>query len=227
MSMNQKNTQNLLIIKSGLRKRFLVKRQTLEKGFVDQASKTITKKLFTKIKKLKPSNILVYLSVNNEVETKAIIDYLTFDGKRIFLPKFAQNTPGVKLGRHSENTPGVKNASGYFFAAFTGWGNLEPESYGILQPTDSWDTPGVNQVVSSHTPGVSIDLAIIPGVAFDKSGVRLGYGKGVFDKLLADSKAFKIGLAYDFQIVDKLPKEAHDLVMDMVVTEKRLIDHRS
>ena len=55
------------------------------------------------------------------------------------------------------------------------------------------------------------------------NGVRLGYGKGVFDRLLADSKALRVGLAYDFQIVDELPREKHDLVMDLVVTEKRII----
>ena len=67
-----------------------------------------------------------------------------------------------------------------------------------------------------------MDVSIIPGVAFDKKGVRLGYGKGVFDRLLAKSQAFKIGLAYDFQIVDELPREKHDLVMDIVESEKKV-----
>ena len=53
--------------------------------------------------------------------------------------------------------------------------------------------------------------------------MRLGYGKGVFDKLLSKSKALRIGLAYDFQIVDEIPQEKHDLVMDLVVTEERVI----
>ena len=65
-----------------------------------------------------------------------------------------------------------------------------------------------------------MEVAIIPGLAFGKNDTRLGYGKGVYDQLLANFKGLKIGLAYDFQIVDKLPKERHDLKMDMVLTEK-------
>ena len=65
-----------------------------------------------------------------------------------------------------------------------------------------------------------IEVAIVPGVAFDKLGVRLGWGKGVYDRLLADFKGIKIGLAYEFQIVNELPKGKHDLAVDIIFTEK-------
>lgn len=67
-----------------------------------------------------------------------------------------------------------------------------------------------------------IEVAIVPGLAFSKDGARLGYGKGVFDKLLLGSGAIKIGLAYEFQIVNKLPQEKHDMKMDFVITEKKI-----
>jgi len=66
----------------------------------------------------------------------------------------------------------------------------------------------------------AIDLYIIPGVAFDKQGNRLGRGGGFYDKLLFGKNSFKIGLAFEIQIVDTVPHEAHDIPMDFVVTER-------
>ncbi len=63
----------------------------------------------------------------------------------------------------------------------------------------------------------SIDLAIIPGVAFDISGKRMGRGKAYYDKLLKSSNAYKIGVCFNFQIVDSVPIDEHDIVMDRVL----------
>lgn len=65
----------------------------------------------------------------------------------------------------------------------------------------------------------TLDMVLVPGVAFSKSGVRLGYGKGVYDQLLKGSRAVKIGLAYDFQIFDEICKDEFDIKMDFVVTQ--------
>ncbi|MCR4324483.1 MAG: 5-formyltetrahydrofolate cyclo-ligase [Candidatus Curtissbacteria bacterium] len=97
---------------------------------------------------------------------------------------------------------------GYILAELSDLNNLIAGPYGVLQPK-----------VMHEVNNSSVDLAIIPGVAFSKDGIRLGYGKGVFDKLLAGSKAVKIGLAFNFQAVDELPREKHDLVVDILVNE--------
>jgi 5-formyltetrahydrofolate cyclo-ligase len=70
-----------------------------------------------------------------------------------------------------------------------------------------------------------IDLAIVPGAAFDYSGNRLGYGAGYYDSLLAERKRkmLVIALAYEEQIVDSIPPEEHDVQVDMIVTDKRVI----
>jgi len=73
-----------------------------------------------------------------------------------------------------------------------------------------------------------IDLVIVPGVVFDKSGHRIGYGHGYYDRFLdnlekINKNAVKVGLAYDFQIADKVPIEKHDVPVDKIVTEKRII----
>lgn len=69
----------------------------------------------------------------------------------------------------------------------------------------------------------TIDLAFIPGMAFDERGNRLGFGKGFYDRLLPQIKALKVGIAYEFQIVGSLPAKPSDVPMDYLITEQRII----
>ncbi len=62
-----------------------------------------------------------------------------------------------------------------------------------------------------------VDLFVIPGLAFDKNGNRLGFGMGCYDRLLNGAKGYKIGICYVFQYVDALPSDAHDIKMDEVI----------
>lgn len=68
-----------------------------------------------------------------------------------------------------------------------------------------------------------INVALIPAVAFDHSGHRIGFGGGYFDRLLKKLHCTTIGLAYEFQIIDKVPVHSYDLPVDYIVTEKRII----
>ncbi len=71
-----------------------------------------------------------------------------------------------------------------------------------------------------------LDIIIVPGIAFDEKGRRIGSGKGYYDTFLSELKGKKpiIALAFDFQIVDEIPSEPHDVHMDKIVTEKRIIN---
>lgn len=68
-----------------------------------------------------------------------------------------------------------------------------------------------------------IELVVVPAVAYDRNGNRLGRGKGFYDRLLATTKATKVGVGYEFQIVDEIPAEQHDVPMDMIVTQQTVI----
>lgn len=68
-----------------------------------------------------------------------------------------------------------------------------------------------------------IELMVIPAVAFDRKGNRLGRGKGFYDRLLSSTDAAKIGVAYEFQLVESLPVEPHDVPMDMVITQSETL----
>lgn len=65
----------------------------------------------------------------------------------------------------------------------------------------------------------SVDLVFVPGIAFDKSCHRLGYGKGYYDRFLEKINAFTVGLAYSFQVIDNIPTDSHDVRLNMILTE--------
>lgn len=89
---------------------------------------------------------------------------------------------------------------------------LELGSFHIEEPTGN-DTVDPDE----------LELIVVPAVAFDRKGCRLGRGKGFYDRLLSHSKATKIGVGYEFQLMDEIPSEAHDVPMDMVITEQTTI----
>jgi len=93
---------------------------------------------------------------------------------------------------------------------------LQPGAFGILEPVA--DSPVVDASL--------VEVALIPGAAFDLRGNRIGYGKGFYDRLLPGVSALKIALAFDRQIVESIPAEPHDIAMDLLVTDERLVDFR-
>lgn len=68
-----------------------------------------------------------------------------------------------------------------------------------------------------------LELIIVPAVAFDRTGNRLGRGKGFYDRLLSGTSATKIGVGYEFQLLDEIPAEPHDVKMDMVITQNSTV----
>lgn len=90
--------------------------------------------------------------------------------------------------------------------------SLEIGAFDIEEPTGS-----------NLTDVADIELMVIPAVAFDRSCNRLGRGKGYYDRLLNSSKALKVGVGYDFQLLDEIPCEPHDVPMDMVITQNSVI----
>ncbi len=89
--------------------------------------------------------------------------------------------------------------------------SLKRGSFGILEPE------------GEEFPKEKIDVVFVPAVGFDKSGHRIGYGKGYYDRFLKETKGIKVGVAYDFQIVDRIPFEEHDVPVDLIVTPTQII----
>ncbi len=178
--------------KDKIRKKILSIRNNLPSSEVNKKSETICKKVLALDEIKKCQNVLAYLPIDNEVETKLIIDSLVQSDKKVFLPKFLNGK--------------------WTIVEFKNWNEIESGPFNILQPKEN-----------THVDVNKIDIAIIPGVAFDKNGARLGFGKGVYDRLLKTFPNLKIGLAYEFQIIGSIPKEKSDLGMDWVLTENRTL----
>lgn len=89
---------------------------------------------------------------------------------------------------------------------------LELGAFHIEEPT------GTNTIDPNE-----LELIIVPGVAYDRKGNRLGRGKGFYDRLLSDINATKIGVGYEFQLFDEIPAESHDVKMDAVITQNQCI----
>jgi 5-formyltetrahydrofolate cyclo-ligase len=93
-----------------------------------------------------------------------------------------------------------------YFCQFLDKNQMKRNSYNILEPTGK-----------AFMDIQLIETLIIPGIAFDQSGNRLGRGKGYYDRFLANSKAFKIGVCFEFQYFEHIPAHAHDIKMDVVI----------
>jgi 5-formyltetrahydrofolate cyclo-ligase len=81
--------------------------------------------------------------------------------------------------------------------------------FGIMEPPPS-------------VPISEIDILVVPGIAFDKTGCRLGYGKGYYDRLMSGKRTFSIGLAYSFQLLENLPYDRYDKRLDAIASEDGL-----
>jgi 5-formyltetrahydrofolate cyclo-ligase len=94
--------------------------------------------------------------------------------------------------------------------------DVAPGYRGILEPQ-----PQHARAVVPH----ALDLVLVPGVAFDLQGGRLGFGAGLYDRLLGQlpRDIAKIGLAFDFQVISRLPHQPHDVLLDAIVTDRRVV----
>jgi 5-formyltetrahydrofolate cyclo-ligase len=183
--------------KERIRKIIKEKRRKQIKEENRKKSKEIKEKLFN-LKEYKEANtILFYVSYNCEVFTHDMIREALKE-KVVVVPISNKENFSIKLSKLGKLT------------------DLKTSSYNILEPR--------KECIKDVAIDV-IDLIIVPGVAFDCRGNRLGHGKGYYDRLLRNAKGItKIGLTFEFQIVENITIEKHDISMDKIITEKRIID---
>lgn len=140
--------------------------------------------------------IAITLSRDTEVETRSVIRMCWNIGKTVLVPKCY---------------PREKNMD---FRKITNFDQLETAYAGLQEP---------NPNLTTAFDKADIDLIIVPGVAFTKSGFRIGYGGGYYDRFLTDYTGRKISLAFELQMVSNLPIEEHDLPVEKIITEKRVV----
>ena len=183
-------------MKEKLRKEKKEKRIKQTKEENRKKSKEINERLLGLKEYKEAETVLFYISYNGEVFTHEMIKEALKE-KNVVVP----------ISNKEDNTLRL--------SVLKSWGDLEIGSYGILEPKEE---------CIKESSIDDIDLVIVPGVGFDNKGNRLGHGKGYYDRLLKQliNKPV-IGLAFEFQIVEKIPSEKHDVKISMVVTEDRAI----
>ena len=140
---------------------------------------------------------LIYISVNNEVETSRIIRYLFENNKKVAVPHC--------IGKEM------------FFCYINSTDDLIEGKFGI---------PSVDIRNSKKVSDFNRTLCIVPGISFDNKGNRLGYGGGYYDRFLSANKLPTLGLCYERCISSNIPSNNYDVKIDSVLTEIRLRNHK-
>lgn len=167
---------------------------------VETSSQTIGERLMEMVEYRKAKTVCTFVSLPTEVQTFLLIRSAWADGKRVAVPRCRNGRIELFHLKSMEE--------------------LAPRTLGILEPREEL----LSSAERCVDPG-QVELFIVPGLAFDPLGGRLGQGKGYYDRLLARASARvpKIGLALESQIVEAVPMSADDVFMDGVVTECRIL----
>ena len=192
---------NLPAQKKELRQRIITLREQLSPEVRASHSKDITERLLRLSQYQHANVVLGYMSFGAEFDSGTWVKQVMADGKRLVLPKVNRLTSQLDLYW-------VDDLASQLAAGL--WGIPEP----VAERCERLNT--LNEV----------EFALLPGVAFTRSGARLGYGGGFYDKLLAQIKhrPTLVAAAFGLQVVENMPQEATDVKVEWVVTEQEIID---
>lgn len=183
--------------KQEIRKRILKLRNAMTPEEITEKSGLIVRRLTELQEFREASTLMVFLSFGSEVLTDDLLRWGWEAGKRMVIP----------LCR-----PEDRRLTTCLLCAFA---ELEPGHYGIREPKAE---------IVRTVPREEIDAVLIPAVAFDRRGYRVGYGGGYYDRFLPEvPRAARIGAAFSRQIVAEIPADSHDVPTDRIVTEEEII----
>lgn len=179
------------------RDKLLKKRNGLSWLEVQGTSHEITQRILFLPAYQQAQTILFYLSTRNEIDTAPLIRTAWQQDKKVIVP-VCQPNKNLSLSQL-----------------------LSLEELG----TGKWNIPEPKKEFLRPISPQEVDLVIVPGLAFDEEGYRLGYGAGYYDRFLTklSPECIKLALAYEFQLISKVPREPHDIPVDMILTEQRVI----
>ncbi|MGD2028868.1 MAG: 5-formyltetrahydrofolate cyclo-ligase [Desulfobacterales bacterium] len=185
--------------KTEIRTNIAKKLAELSDSEIEKNIKKIENRLFEFANFLEANIVLLYINSTSEVNTRKILERCLNYKKIVILPAFDTTKYEMKLMK-------IDNLDT----------DLIPGPRGILEP----DSSRCNVV-----PIECIDIAIIPGVAFDEKGGRIGSGDGYYDRLIPKLSITtrKVALTFETQIIPQIQMESHDRYVDIIITEKRII----
>jgi 5-formyltetrahydrofolate cyclo-ligase len=181
--------------KRRLRRELAARRRAVEPEAARRAAEAVAALLLTLPEVLAAARVGLYAALPDELPSRPIFEALLAPGRALLLPRA---TPARRLE----------------FRACSSWGALRPGAYGVLEPPES----GAALQLGAR------DVVLVPGVAFDAAGHRLGRGKGYYDRTFAGPAGAEgpllLGVGYEFQVVARVPHGERDRRLDAVVTER-------
>ncbi len=180
----------ILAQKAELRRRLLDRLKQVQPAERETAGRRFLEALQAEPVWRQAHSVLLFTPMETEPDIRPVIEAACREGKVTALPRY------------------VPERKDYVARGIRDLGELQPGFYGLLEPSN--DCPIV--------PLMQLDFVLVPGVAFDVEGRRLGRGKGFYDRLLARVAGHKCGAAFDWQVVPEVPWEPHDVVLDSLLT---------
>ncbi|MBC7286663.1 MAG: 5-formyltetrahydrofolate cyclo-ligase [Armatimonadetes bacterium] len=188
--------------KRALRQQTLERREALSAREIEEKSRAITLRVLQTDEWKSASVVMAYCAFNSEVRTQELLEAAVEQGKRLVLPRVNRGERRLDL----------------YFVPSPWQPYLEPSTWGIMEPV-----PALCELADAS----EIELFIVPGVAFDAAGGRIGYGGGYYDRLLTalDQKQRQriMGLCFEAQLVEEIPVGLFDFRIPIIVTEQRII----
>ena len=184
--------------KQQIRKAIAAKRLELTKEQIDSESRLIADNLLAMEAFRSAKMIALYKAIPGEVELEALFPACWSKGIQTCIPVYDAQAKIYSLGQITAETQ-----------FFTG-------KYEIPEPQ-------ITEPVSL----VAVDLMVVPGVAFDRTGNRLGRGGGYYDRFLSGFQGMTAAVAFSFQLLDQIPIEKHDIPVDLVVTPQNILKVRN
>ena len=183
--------------KKEIREFILNKRDSVDENIRKDWDKVIFDKVINSNYYKEAKSIFVFVSFGTEVDTHKIINHALANGKTICVPKIPSKKVGIEI---------------YKINSFD---DLKEGYFKVLEPKD-------NCPLAS---GDDMDLILMPGLAFDRDGGRIGYGAGFYDRFLEKMivNVDKIAIAYDFQLMDNVPTNELDVRIDGIITQEKTI----
>lgn len=178
------------------KKNLRLKYKALRKGVVNKEQKdnAIYNTLIESDLYKSADKIMIYISMPDEVDTKAVINRAFAAGKTLYVPKVISKTE-MKA------------------CLITGDEAFEKSRLGVAEPENP-----------AFADGTEMDLIIVPGIAFSKDGVRLGFGGGYYDRFLETLKCNTVGLCYEECLADDLIRDEYDVNVKYIITEKGIVN---
>ena len=187
-------------MKRALRRKMLARRNSMQGAELDYLSSKISQRLFTLREVESANTVSTYISTGSEVRTGEVVAWCLAQGKRVIIP--LTDRASKRLIFSEIRVPDKE---------------LEPGTFGILEPKPEF---------LRAVPLEEAQVVLVPGIAWNLQGYRIGYGGGYYDRTInsIQTPLLTIGLAYEFQIISRIPITRYDRPLRKIVTEQRVIN---